>query len=75
MSNTNAYRRLIALLPETPTDIGEVTATGADGCTVLLLTGERANVRGSASVGALVYVRDGAIQGPAPSLATVEIEV
>ena len=72
---SNAYRRLIALLPETPTDIGEVIGTGADGCTVQLLTGDRASVRGSATVGALVYVRDGAIQGPAPVLATVEIEV
>ena len=73
--STNAYRRLIALLPETPTDIGEVVAINADGCTVELLTGDRASMRGSATIGAPVYVRDGAIQGPAPVLATVEIEV
>ena len=73
--NTNVYRRLIALLPETPTDVGTVLTVTADGCTVELLTGERANVRGSASLGDVVYIRDGAIQGPAPVLATVEIEV
>jgi hypothetical protein len=73
--STNVYRRLIALLPETPTDVGEVIAITGDGVTVELLTGERSNVRGSASMGALVYVRDGAIQGPAPELTTVEIEV
>lgn len=71
----NAYKRLIALLPEKPTDIGEVTAIRADGCTVELLTGETVAVMGTATLGAMVYVKDGAIQGPAPSLATVEIEV
>ena len=72
---TNAYRRLIALLPETPSDVGEVTGVSADGCIVTLLTGALATVRGSASVGDFVYVKDGMIQGPAPVLETVEIEV
>ena len=73
--STNAYRRLIALIPETPADVGEVTAITADGCTLELLTGATATVRGSASIGDLVYVRDGVIVGPAPELTTVEIEV
>jgi len=69
------YRRLIALMPEPPTDVGEVTAVTAGGCTVQLLDGSTASVKGSASIGDWVYVKDGVIQGPAPVLSSVEILV
>jgi hypothetical protein len=75
MSSNNVYRRLLALLPEPPTDVGEVVLVSADGCTIELLNGGMVNARGSASLGDLVYVRNGAIEGPAPTLQTVEIEV
>lgn len=74
MSN-NVYRRLLDLMPESPVNIGQVISVNADGCTIQLRTGERASVRGVAAVGAWVYVRDGVIEGPAPELDTVEIEV
>lgn len=72
---SNVYRRLLALMPETPEDVGEVVEVLADGCTVELLTGARVSVRGAASMGDWVYIKDGAIQGPAPELETTEIEV
>lgn len=73
--SSNAYRRLMSLLPEKPADVGEVIGVGTDGVTVELLTGARQTVRGTATLGALVYVRNGVIEGPAPELDTVEIGV
>ncbi|AHF04070.1 hypothetical protein MARPU_09465 [Marichromatium purpuratum 984] len=75
MNTWNAYRRLLQLLPEPSTDVGTITATSSDGCTVTLLSGEQTQVRGRGSIGDPVYIRDGVIQGPAPVLQTVEIEV
>lgn len=75
MSASDYYRRLLALMPDPPSDVGEVMQVLPDGCTVELLTGELASVRGSATLGDLVYVRNGVIEGPAPVLSTVEIEV
>lgn len=75
MSASEHYRRLLSLIPEPPSDVGTVTAILADGCTVVMLNGSTANVRGVAAMGDLVYVRDGVIEGPAPVLAMVEIEV
>lgn len=71
----NAYKRLLALLPETPADVGTVTAVTANGCEVELLDGSTVSVRGVGEIGDHVYLKDGAIEGPAPVLATVEIEV
>ena len=75
MSAVEHYRRLLSLIPDPPSDVGEVTAILADGCTVDLLNGSTANVRGVAAMGDLVYIRDGVIEGPAPVLPMVEIEV
>ena len=73
--NTNPYRALLALLPEPVTDVGEIIAVHAGGCTVQILSGDQVEARGAGSIGDLVYLRDGAIQGPAPVIDTVEIEV
>ena len=71
----NHYRRLLSLLPDPPSDVGTVTGLAAGGVTVELLNGATANVRGSAAIGDLVYLRDGVIVGPAPLIPMVEIEV
>lgn len=71
----NPYKRLLALLPGQPTDIGQVTEVAADGVVVRLRTGGLVRVRGAAEVGAHVYVRAGAIEGPAPDLVGVDLEV
>lgn len=74
MSN-NPYKRLIRLIPGQPIDTGEVVAVRADGVTVELLTGALIHARGTAEIGDHVYLRDGAISGPAPDLTGTEQEV
>jgi hypothetical protein len=74
--NTNVYRRLLALMPDPPEDVGEVTALTGDGVTLETISGATVTARGTGwSIGDLVYVKDGAVQGPAPVISTVEIEV
>lgn len=76
MSNAAShYRRLLDLLPNPPADVGTVTGTTPGGVTLTLLNGATATARGTAQIGTLVYVRDGVIEGPAPSIQMVEIEV
>lgn len=71
----NLYKRLRALFPGARLQVGSVIAVDGSKVTVALPDGATMTVRGSASVGSNVYVRDGAIDGPAPSLTTVEIEI
>lgn len=71
----NLYLRLLRLLPDTPTDVGQVVSVQGDGCTVELLTGDTTKVRGQASVDDWVYLRDGAIIGPATMAEMAEVEV
>ena len=54
-----------AALPQRPLEIGEVIVVDADAgiCTVQLPGGGVLQVRGSAALGATVFVRDGAIEG------------
>ena len=75
MSAINHYRRLLELLPQPASDVGEVIGLVEGGVAVELLSGSTVTVRGSAAIGTLVYVKDGAIVGPAPMLPMVEIEV
>lgn len=71
----NPYKRLRNLFPEARLLVGTVTEAGTETATVELPDGTLMRVRGVATVGAQVYVRDGVIEGPAPDLIIVEIEV
>lgn len=71
----NPYKRLIKLLPGQPIDTGEVIAVQNDGVTVQLLSGATIHARGQATIGAHVYIRNGAVDGPAPNLVGTEIEI
>lgn len=71
----NPYARLRNLFPEARLLVGTVTVAGTEMATVELPDGSTVRVRGVASVGDQVYVRDGVIEGPAPNLTIVEIEV
>jgi len=71
----NPYKRLLGLLPQRPLMIGTVVAYADGTATVQLPGGAQVQARGETTVGAQVYVRDGAIEGPAPSLTTVVIEI
>lgn len=72
---SNPYKQLLDLLPSRDLQIGDVTAFGDGVATVELLDGGVISARGSATVGQRVYVRDGAIEGLAPSLSVVTVEI
>lgn len=71
----NPYKQLIRILPKQTIETGEIVAVVDDGVLVDLPTGARIKARGSGTVGDVVYVRDGAIEGDAPILAGTTIYV
>lgn len=73
----NPYRKLLGLLPTYPLQVGTVVvASPSTGKVVVQLPGGgRLTARGEGSVGANVFVRDGVVEGPAPSLTIEVIEV
>ena len=71
----NIFRAFLDLLPARPLQVGTVIFIANEISTVELLGGGRLQARGSASVGQLVFFRDGVIEGTAPSLPVVVIEV
>ena len=50
-----------------------MVAVFATGCSVELPDGSVISARGSANIGARVFVRDGLIEGEAPNLTYVEV--
>lgn len=68
MTTYNPYKELLGLLPARPLHIGTVLAVGSGIAHVELPGGAVVQARGSATAGQKVYVRDGAIEGVAPSL-------
>ena len=75
MSLRNPLFDFQALLPARPLQVGTVIAVTGETATVELPGGGRLQARGQATVGARVFVRDGAIEGGAPNLTYVEAEV
>lgn len=73
---TNLYRQLRELLPEPALTVGTVAAVHADGTlTVTFPGGGQQRVRGNGTSGQSVFVRAGQVEGVAPSLPSVVIEV
>lgn len=72
---SNLYRQFLDLLPPRLLLVGTVSSISADVATVELPGGGVLRARGEASVGQRVFVRDGLIEGPAPTLTYVEGEV
>ena len=73
----NLYKQLLDLLPSEPLLVGEVTAHNADGTsTVALPDGALVYPRGQGvTIGSNAFIRAGLVEGAAPSLATVLIDV
>lgn len=71
----NIFRQFIDLLPKQPLEVGTVVVLSAAGATVQLPGGGLVHARGNASVGQRVFVRDGLIEGVAPSLTYVTAEI
>jgi hypothetical protein len=73
---TNIYRALIDLLPQPVLQVATVTAAHPDGSvTVVYPGGSVQRVRGQAEVDQKVFVRADAVEGVAPLLPVVEIDV
>lgn len=75
MTTTNLWKRLKQLLPEAPLLVGVVDSVDTYGALVLLPDGSLTAVRGAATVGDSVFIRNGLIEGSAPNLSVVLIEI
>ena len=72
----NLWRQFQDLLPTNATLIGTAVTTHADQTvSVQLLDGGLLRVAGTAADGARVFVRDGRIEGEAPELPQIDIEI
>ena len=75
MSAFNPWKALKALIASPSLQVGIVIAVDGDVATVELPGGGKLNARGSATVAASVFVRDGVIEGEAPSLPVTVIDI
>ena len=72
----NLWRQFQDLLPTSATLIGTVVATHIDQTvSVQLLDGGLLRVAGTAADGTRVFIRDGRIEGEAPELPQIDIEI
>ena len=72
---SNLFRRFCALIPDAPLLVGTVVATDGYASRIELPDGTQIPARGEATLGERVFVRDGAIEGPAPTLPVELIEI
>ena len=70
----NPYRVFMDLLPARPLQVGTVAVVDGDVATITMPGGGTLQARGQATVGQRVFVRDGVIEGEAPTLTYVEGE-
>lgn len=73
--SANAYVRLARMLSGGPVKIGTVTAFSSGVAMIEYPGGAKETARGDTSVGQKVFVKDGVIQGEAPSLPVYEVEI
>ena len=73
----NLHKEFTDIFPAPPLQIGTVTAidAGGDLATVQLPGGGVLQVRGKTEVGQYVFVRNGVIEGEAPNLSVVILEI
>lgn len=72
---SNLYAQFRKLLPDPPLQAGTVAST-SDGIVVVTLPGGgQIQARGAGTIGNNVFVRDGVIEGDAPSLTVLDITV
>ena len=70
----NAYREFMALMPDQPLEVGEVTSITGGVAIITLPGGGVIQARGGGVVGQRVFVRAGVIEGEAPTLTYVSAE-
>lgn len=69
---SNPYARFLSLLPAKPLEVGTVLAVDGSVATLEMPGGGRLMAIGEATVGDRVFVRDGRIEGEAPTLTYIE---
>jgi hypothetical protein len=72
---TNLFSQFRRLLPAQPLLVGEVVSSGGGAVVVMLPGGDEIVVRGDGTVGTNVFVRNGMVEGAAPDLTVVLVEV
>jgi hypothetical protein len=70
---SNLYTEFKRLLPDAPLLVGTISAISAGVASIMLPDGGVLSARGSGSIGDVVFVRDGLIEGAAPDLTVIEI--
>ena len=73
--SANLFVNFRRLIPGAPLQVCAVISTGAGGSIVALPGGAEIRVRGTGTVGEKVFVLAGVIQGPAPNLTPLTIEI
>lgn len=71
----NPLSALRGLFPQPRLQVGVVMQIVDGTATLELYDGSTIRARGSAAVGDTVYIRNNLIEGPAPALAVIEIEI
>lgn len=71
----NLFALFKTVLPDSSVQAGIIESVTGSGCWILLPSGNRILVRGTGTVGDHVFIRGGAIDGPAPNLTAVTITV
>ncbi|MBF6987264.1 hypothetical protein IPF36_05855 [Cupriavidus sp. IK-TO18] len=71
----NPYQVLRGLLPDAPLQVGTIVSITGGVASIQLPGGGVAQARGEAAVSDRVFFRDGVIEGPAPTLSIVLIDV
>lgn len=72
---SNLYKQLMDLMPDPALQVGVVSVLNDGIADVTLPGGGVIKARGDAAVGDSVFVRGGVIEGQAPSLSIITIEV
>lgn len=73
---SNLFRELKALLPAPALQVATVASVNADGTvTVTFPGGAQSRVRGTGTVDGKVFVRNGLVEGDAPNLPAVTLDV
>ena len=67
----NPYREFMALMPDQPLEVGEITSIAGGVALITLPGGGVLQARGEGAVGQRVFVRAGVIEGEAPTLTYV----
>ena len=72
----NLFKQFLDLIPPRPLEVGTVQSIISNGiATIELPGGGVLQARGEATQGQRVFVRDGVVEGPAPTLEWIEGEV